>query len=209
MADIEATRKKLQKGFSKPFGIRKRKSGEWARTVPVVSEYWTSVDGLWWQVYNHMHTAVFEQASVYYYPLPGFGAPAAELGLSIHQIPRLMYNLIPYSFVLNWIVDLDTWLGAISPKLYLAVLGTTSSRKSMSQKTTGLRQVWNYGYGPAAPAIGQHESVVTQYLRDRDYKPAMLPMVTTPLKNFERSISAISLLWQKMPRPNTRVFQEM
>lgn len=209
MADIEALRKKLQNGFKKPFAIRKKTSSEGAYNTPTIMDMGSQVDGLWWEFQTHMYTRITESASVYYYPLPDFGSPMAELGVSIHQIPRLLYNLTPYSFVLNWIIDFDTWLGAISPKLYLARLGSTSSRKSVCVKTTSLKSVWLYGYGPKAPAKGQHESVVTQYLRDRDYGSAMIPMVTWPLKNFERSLSAISLLWQKMPKPNTKVFQEV
>lgn len=210
LADIESVREKLQKGFATPFKVHRRVAGKDGMVVnSSARQSWTYRYGLWWENTTQSVTYTKARATVYYYPLPSFGVPLEELGLSVHQLPRLIYNLIPYSFVLNWIVDFDTWLGAISPKYHVAVCGNVKSVSSQTISTFGLSRVWNYGYGPIQNMSSQHVSQAKCYLRDRDYESAMFPMVTEPLKTFERSLTAISLLWQRMPKVNTKVFKEL
>lgn len=46
-----------------------------------------------------------------------------DLGLSIDQIPRTAWNIIPFSFVVDWFVNVDDFINALVPKAGVRHLG--------------------------------------------------------------------------------------
>lgn len=46
-----------------------------------------------------------------------------DLGLSVDQIPRTVWNIIPFSFVVDWFVNVDDFINAITPKVGVRHLG--------------------------------------------------------------------------------------
>jgi hypothetical protein len=54
----------------------------------------------------------------------------AQLGISPTQIVSLIYELTPFSFVLDWFSNLGSWLHAIEPKPWLEVEECISSLKT-------------------------------------------------------------------------------
>lgn len=205
ISDIEKSRSIINKLFAWRPGVRRKSAREHQeRATSNVTDGWTE----WNRCYYMFHTRQYGSsrgiAAVYYTVLMPYGDGTTMLGLDWYQIPRLAYNLLPYTFVLDWIVDLDTWLGAIQPKHHLFILGNSFSWKTEAHHELSVSSAWHYPYGPEVPALSRHVSTSRHYTRDKDLPMSGLPDINWPLSKFERSLDAVSLLWQLMPRP-TRV----
>lgn len=205
LCDIERGRGILNKLFAWNPGIRWKGVRE-SRTLPTtnVLDTWTYWYSCWYMFHVRQYGSSQGQARVYYSVLMPYGDGSTMLGLDWYQLPRLAYNLTAYTFVLDWIVDFDTWLGAIQPKPHLHIYGNSFSWKSMKHHELSTSRAWHYPYGPEVAALSRHVSTSTHYTRDKDLPMSGIPDINWPLTKFERSIDAVSLLWQKMPRP-TRV----
>lgn len=63
----------------------------------------------------------------------------AQLGLSPTQIGSLIYELTPFSFVLDWFLNLGDWIKSISPTPWLDVESNIVSVKTVELYTSSLR----------------------------------------------------------------------
>lgn len=53
-----------------------------------------------------------------------------KYGLHPNQLPYLLWQLRPLSFMLDWFVDVGTWVKAITPKWNTQILGCSASQKT-------------------------------------------------------------------------------
>lgn len=96
----------------------------------------------WW-------TSSFKCQCVVYYRSLGEASDvewiAHKYGLHPTQVPALLWELTPLSFVVDWFVDVKTWLGSIIPPLDAKVLGWSTSYKRTVDLTTSPVGEPNYG----------------------------------------------------------------
>lgn len=79
----------------------------------VLSAYWRGPVTSQWTVKRN----TVYRAGVLYEPTGDLNSQlATSLGLSVTDLVPTAYELVPFSFVLDWAFDVGTWLRAVSPK---------------------------------------------------------------------------------------------
>lgn len=104
------------------------------------------------------------------------------------------YEVIPFSFIVDWFVDVGSWLEAISPFASGSTLGSclsiqTSSKRMMFEHIWDTNTTESYGDGDSTGKI--REEVVEEYIR--------LPYGTSlpgwnPRINLPRAVDAVALI---------------
>jgi len=85
-------------------------------------------------------------------------------GVSMSQIPSTAWEVVPFSFVADWFVNLDDFIGAITPKAGINVLSSWTSVNDT--KTTSALGVTTTGTEPVVYKVPQegtsNESFITE-----------------------------------------------
>lgn len=134
---------------------------------------------------------------------------SANLGVGIFDIPNLLWELIPYSFVVDWFFNVGDWLRAIQPNPDRVFMGNCVSLKQESiQKFTMVDATfWPYAK-PATIHNAGHYDVTTQNM----WRRVNLPVPSTPALNlrFEsvaHAIDAAALVVQRSRSKWPKVFR--
>lgn len=141
---------------------------------------------------------VFYKHSWWY--VPQFEIPQS-LGLEVTDIPIIVYELIPLSFALDWVVDFGGWLRAHKPRPGYVYLGNCVSCKTTVKTTwSNIGVTTNISSYPNAPMTSSKAFRVDETL-DRQVN---LPLPSTPqfangLKSLTHQVDALTLIWQRLP----------
>lgn len=123
-----------------------------------------------------------------------------KLGLSPHMVPSLIYEKIPYSFVLDWVVNVGDWLAAVTPKSNYETIANCVTCKTVTTIERTSRSVvdtYKNSYPRCASKMVSTTEVVD---RQVDLPFPSLPPVVVNLRDFRRVIDAIFLVWQRLPK---------
>lgn len=125
----------------------------------------------------------------------------SDLGLTLNHLPSVVYELTYMSFVLDWFIDVGTWLQAIAPKPGIRYLGawTSETQRLTSRKVlTGSFQ--NPGTQATASFWSSDELLnAKRYRRVQGIQHSIFPASGTGLSTI-RSISAAALSFQQLKR---------
>lgn len=126
------------------------------------------------------------------------------LGLGITQVPNIVWELVPLSFVLDRFVGVSDWLAAKRPKPGTKFLGATHSKlvkKSMLitpmqiyQPSLNLAYYKTDWYGDPVNLQGE------VYERQIAGPQPSLPVYNPRLLDLSQHIDHLALLWQRMPK---------
>lgn len=128
---------------------------------------------LTYKVYGYWEDVVFANASVSYRNIDMMSM-ADLLGLSPQFIPETAWELVSKSFVVDWFLDVGTWLGAMRVNPSLTVLGNTVGvhvRRSLKARSEISTAAW-----PPKSTAYSAESVYTNDYFDRKTNVS-LPML--------------------------------
>lgn len=133
----------------------------------------------------------------------GMSDTLSNYGLSVTDVPSLIWELTPYSFVVDWFWNVGPWIRAMSPNLSTTLLGSYISQKSTEtivKSSTGVRTGGSLGVR-SFPAVASHLDVTIEKLV-RIAGPALpaLPVRSIGVRDFTRAVDGLSLMWQKLPR---------
>ena len=209
MSDIDSLRKLYTSGFDTPMPIRRERARlQLSKTVTNTRVRTARSPIPYWVGNVEIETHEFIVASVF--ARIKNTNRAAMLGLDVTSIPHAAYELLPYSFVLDWFVDVGGWLKAVLPNPNVIELGkSVGVRKDWTQKT----DVWgiaaystqpNAAY-PISACNHTHTMTKVAYQRRIDVALPASPQVNYSLLSTVRQIDSVSLMWQKLnsflPRP--------
>lgn len=151
----------------------------------------TTTPGSYWDVENaiHVHTKVDIRAGVLYeHAFTKFD----RFGIRVYDVPAIAWELIPFSFVLDWFVNTGTLFRAVSPKANTNVLAQWTTTRTSVTKTYNYNGSWNgVGGTEVIPPSGKYTYTRVQTAR--------LPGIETGLAlrlheiRFEKSIDWIHL----------------
>jgi hypothetical protein len=63
-------------------------------------------------------------------------AGADNFGTSLYRIPVALWEVVPFSFVVDWFINIGDYVGAISPKVGVKVLGSWTGVKDTQTSNT-------------------------------------------------------------------------
>lgn len=126
---------------------------------------------------------------------------AKRFGWDLEQALALGWELIPYSFVVDWFVDVGNWLRAISPSSHADVLGRCTSQHvvmTVQNEHVGDFSPTDPNYIKQAFTPPVYNWYVTWLERRVDPSGVGVPSLVPRALGFEKSLSGLCLLWQQL-----------
>lgn len=124
----------------------------------------------------------------------------AYLGIRPRDIPATLWELTPYSFVLDWFTNIGIWLQALTPNPDVEILGhwQTSVKTTITTEGNGTITHTDYMNQPTVStgSTGSNTYIVTEFRRicnqDLTFNPLVPRLSLGPIQ----AISGLSLLLQ-------------
>lgn len=118
----------------------------------------------------------------------------ASLGLSPTQLVSTVWELTPFSFIVDWGVNVGSWLRAWEPKPWIELLGSCVSTKT----EVSLRNK-DFSIHIGGPIVMAKGSVATRTQLSRVVKVLTLPrapVISQDVLNLSRTFDSLSLAWK-------------
>lgn len=125
-----------------------------------------------------------------------------QLGLDPLMLPNTLYQIIPLSFVVDWGIDIGSWIQAHRPRpgyVYMGNCVTCKTTRTTTWANIATKSIYaDYSNAPLTSSKG----FMVDETIDRQVN---LPLPSTPqigngLSGLARSVDALSLIWQRMPK---------
>lgn len=122
-----------------------------------------------------------------------------SLGLLPKDVPSTLWEIVPFSFVVDWFSGVGNWIGANAPSPYVTVLGswvtekktwTTSSSPEFYRSPMEWRGVW---YPAKKQLVGTHSERSHEVTRDCGVQPTQLPPSKGINLSVVQTVDALSL----------------
>lgn len=135
--------------------------------------------------------------SIIYYLLDDVAA--ARHGLSLHAAPTL-WELLPYSFVADWFINIGDWLGAFATQVPgLSMKGGVYTSLVVTERVVTETRLSFTGSGPVVTAPGGSRRIRLSFKRELfNPEQTILPPVTFNGLNLLRSMDAVALVSQRL-----------
>lgn len=126
---------------------------------------------------------------------------ASRLGFSIKNIPAVVWERVPLSFVVDWVFRVSDWLKAITPDPHFNYLNSGISMKTVIKQITEVTSVTH-----ETREIDMSTFVPTRYTYNQESLRRVIPTRTVyfpPVKSaalsLTKQISSLALIWQRLP----------
>lgn len=132
-----------------------------------------------------------------------------SFGFDPRQAPGLAWELVPYSFVVDWFFNVGNWIKAISPLSNYKYVGNCVSVKTESLTTVEAvapAYVVNIYGKIQSTNSGTYTWEVNQLQRSVGLSMPALPAYSMDLSEITKILSSLALIWQKVPRSWKRRF---
>lgn len=121
-------------------------------------------------------------------------------GLDASALPGIAWELATLSFVWDWFFSVGDWLQSLRTSDARQVLGCVTSQKSTVVATAIPSSVKFYNIVPAKISGCQLQITYERLDRRINQTLPVSPVINREALSLKRTIDAISLLWQQMPR---------
>lgn len=174
------------------------------RTIddPPVGPYYRTLkngDGYQLRVTGYQRREIVKRFQAYYLVRHKDLFAATRLGMSVFQLPQLLYELTKLSFALDWWFNLGDWIAASCPNPGLKELGWTYSEKHTVTTTNVVDAVGIVGTY-CGPAHGRHIHTNTVYIRQFAKRPTLSPNLDTGFNSLLHAFDAVGLIFQRVPK---------
>lgn len=143
--------------------------------------------------------------AVVYYQLKLSGISKFEgpraLGLAYDQIPVNLWELVPFSFVVDWFYDVGAWLSNLTPSGSVQYIGNSVSQKVTCRfRSTPGKPFYCTASNPASEGCPSVYTSETNTL----YRVVNQPIPALPVfrgfLSLRNAITTTALLWANMPK---------
>jgi len=133
----------------------------------------------------------------------------ARYGFDPRQLPALMWELVPFSFVVDWFWSVGTWLRAIMPLPHLNYLGNCVSIKSIANyQLEGLAPLLNFGDAATKVGItGKYTWHAEKLERKIMTTMPVMPALTVDKYGFLQKVDSLALLWGQIQRSLNAIYK--
>lgn len=145
---------------------------------------------------------VTEETTLYshvlYTPIVDF----ALNSLDGRNLPSVLWEKTPYSFVVDWFIDVGSWLRAIQVNPDILFYGNTVFCKHvLTEKTQALWACNQVGTTPITGVVDDF-ATFTEFSGYRFVNVSLpvLPQVNVDLSSLKRQLDSASLIWQKIAK---------
>lgn len=169
--------------------------------------YYNPIGGTWQGVQNSFSTEVTRKVSYRAGVLAeGFLSSARNVGVSFADIPSAAWELVPYSFVADWVIGVGDWLAAHRPTpgfKYLASWLTAESEDVYKHVVTYHSGSGTSGTGSTAKAYSRSEGKSslqrTSWTKRRfaDVRPTVLPQPDLEFRSLTHLVDSLALMYQR------------
>lgn len=118
-----------------------------------------------------------------------------DLGLSAPHLPETIWALTSRSFLVDWFLDVSSYIAAHSSSLSVEVLGhSIGTRSSRSLRASGSTKWTKSGVTSTGmiPDLGEYE--VEEYARTCGESPSLFPAITQDALSISRQITGLAIL---------------
>ena len=151
------------------------------------------------EVEKRTRTAI-KSGSIIYYRVKQDRSFMEKMGMSLSDLPSIAWELVPYSFVVDWFLGIGDWIKNLNPTPTLDILGGCTS-----QKTTITMEYEPRSFACPAPSAKLVSATPSTYswksntlIRRLGTAPPSLPVVKPALTDFNRVTDALSLCVQRI-----------
>lgn len=121
----------------------------------------------------------------------------SSLGLDLSGVLGAAWERIPYSFVLDWFVDMGSWLKAIVPVSGVTTLGNSVSTSHIIENVNTVTQMSSSAKGMRVGVSSVARNKSFTYNRWTDHVPQLLPAASPYLSNVVRMIDSVGLAFNR------------
>lgn len=142
-----------------------------------------------------------DRASCYFSIVNRKQLQAIRLGGSLTNLPSFLWELVPYSFVLDWWLDLGTWIRACTPNSSVSVKGYCISRQvEFRQNNVGVAVSLNESSPRSAlsSCYSLHRTTYQRWFVSEI--PFVLPSLDSAFNSLKHAVDAVALSHQKFKR---------
>jgi len=178
-----------------------RSSGQ-SETSTCYTSYLTANPGMF-GLSGDVKVEVAKKATTHiYWMVTGPQLFADKFGMSLSDLPSIVWERIPLSFVWDWFFNIGAWLRAIKVTDQRQILACCTSQKTDVKMY--LKSLTVKLGGVKVPLYG---SSVDFQLEKLDRKVTATPspsLVTRPgALSLQHKVDALTLLWQRLPKPRS------
>lgn len=152
-------------------------------------------------VYYHLRSDSFEKRNyvshIFYSVRDDSWLILNQLGLGLYQLPNIAWELVPFSFILDWGINVSSWLRAMMPDPNYVRKGQTASMTHTRGATVNVMSASLYSkmtYASPLNSLYQWEEVF--YTRSINPSLPELPPVRADFMNLQRGIDSASLAFK-------------
>lgn len=185
--------------------LRKESARSWVTKTSVTSEYSYAMTPLSFKFKVTKKSGVVYSAKQWYTQDDDATPMSYKTGMHPSQFVRAMWNWIPYSFVADWIVNVDAWLAAITDVPWIKLAANVVTAKEFEHVSSRLISV-TYFASPYNRCKIDGDPIGTAY-SERMYRQvdrpritsAMSPSVSRAWQSVKNAATALALIHQLKP----------
>jgi hypothetical protein len=189
---INFVQKKVDKDFNRLRSVRAGCSYE-TNSASISANHTT---GYWlWNVLRSTNTKTTSNTIVYY-KLDYAASKAVTLGLHPLQFPEVAWELVRYSFVVDWFLNVGRWLRSLRPLIGMTYIGSCTSQKITIDATSETFRITYNGNPPCPGTVGEkYRWTSNTLIRKVGTTPSLLPTVNPRALSFTQALDSLALIW--------------
>lgn len=197
ISDVDAMRKRYhEQALYDANAIHRRTGGFMVSKTNEIIERGGQLAGFYTTVKDIVVTSQHVSSHVYFHTTLG----NTSVGGGIYDIPNLIWELTPFSFVVDWAFNIGDWLRNIMPKPGYSYLGNhvTTKRSVKVERHIIATRGTDYRFVSKilTPSFSTHEW--DHMIRYINRPIPVLPVPNLDCLNLTRSIDSLTLAWQKL-----------
>lgn len=194
MSDVDALRRSYTKDVSDMGTPLRRSTASWTSSRTSNSTSKATIGVFTINVDTQITTSVKTSAGCYYRFLLSDDNSARNLGVSPLDIPAVMWELVPYSFVADWVLGVSDWIRNSIPNPKVRYEGNYVSQVDVSSTLRSAGQAILAWTGkPAEGSAGSFYTQKSTLMRMAHLPVPDVPVPTIEVLNLARSLDSISL----------------
>jgi hypothetical protein len=149
--------------------------------------------------YRKTEETTIKYTCKYYYRYDVPESPGHVLGLDLASAPTVVWDIIPWSFVVDWFIDIGGYLHSVLGGIGTTAMGDYTSMKIDTRISYECIEASYAGY-PILTPISRFFVHYESLKRVTNQSPAKFPWFGIPSASIMRGLNAISLITQKLIR---------